>query len=127
MRPLTFRCPRTDREIGSGIWAAPDALIRLFSLRLRCPACEDLHEWHVSKGAPRAHKIAIKNLLENRLVSARAMSREVLRDLGLSDGEIAAYFLHFTDIWAELADDRRDGNEHHLRRLSGNIEPVELA
>jgi hypothetical protein len=127
MRPLTFRCPRTDREIASGICAEPDALIRLFSLRLRCPACEDLHEWHVSEAALRIHKVAIQNPLENRLLSGRAMSSDVLHDLGLSDGEISAYFVRFSDIRVELAGDRRSGNEYHLRRLSEHIEHVELA
>lgn len=47
MDVLVFRCPRTGREVESGIEAHPNILVRLFSVRLRCPACEELHEWRV--------------------------------------------------------------------------------
>ncbi len=88
MRPLTFRCPQTDRVIESGIWAARDGPIRSFSLRLRCPACENLHDWHESEGF-------VRDRSADRLGSARTESRDVFHDLGLSDAEIATYLVHF--------------------------------
>jgi len=102
MQPLKFRCPRTGREIGSGIQAEPGALMRLFSVRLRCPACEDLHEWHVSEGLLPAHKVAVIDPFTSRFTPTRATSHEVLRDLGMSDGEIAAYLHRFSDVQMNL-------------------------
>jgi len=102
MQPLKFRCPRTGREIGSGIQAEPGALIRLFSLRVRCPACEDLHEWRVSEGVLPAHKVTVIDPFKSRFAPTRATSHEVLRDLGMSDGEIAAYLHRFSDVQINL-------------------------
>jgi hypothetical protein len=47
MGALVFRCPRTGRDIESGIIPDGDSLFlsRLFSVRVRCPLCEDLPEW----------------------------------------------------------------------------------
>ena len=90
MQPLMFRCPRTGREIGSGFEAQPDALMRLFNLRLRRPACEDLHEWRVSERLLSAHKVTGVNPVESGLVPAHGTSHEVLDDLHMSDDEIAA-------------------------------------
>jgi hypothetical protein len=49
---LRFRCPRTSREVDSGIDTDRDTrfLARLFSIRVRCPICGDLHEWRVAAG-----------------------------------------------------------------------------
>jgi hypothetical protein len=41
-----FLCPKTDREVDSGIRLSPGT--RLISLRFRCPACEGVHEWQVA-------------------------------------------------------------------------------
>jgi two-component sensor histidine kinase len=49
---LRFQCPISGRELDSGIGAHCGA--RLISIRLRCPICEDIHEWlvaHESRGA----------------------------------------------------------------------------
>ena len=57
MGTLVFRCPRTGRDVESGIIPDGDSLFlsRLFSVRVRCPLCEDLHEWRVIDGY-RAHR-----------------------------------------------------------------------
>ena len=43
---LRFQCPNTGREIDSGInkpWST-----RLISIRVRCPICENFHDWQVA-------------------------------------------------------------------------------
>ncbi len=97
MQPLMFCCPRTGREIASGIEAQPAALTGLFSVRLRCPACGDLHECHVGEGLPPAHQIAGINPAESALAAACGTSYEVLHDLDMSDDEIAAYCHRFNN------------------------------
>jgi two-component sensor histidine kinase len=42
---LRFRCPNSGREVDTGIGAHCAA--RLISIRVRCPICENLHEWVV--------------------------------------------------------------------------------
>jgi two-component sensor histidine kinase len=49
MNTLRFQCPNTGREVDSGINTHRHA--RLFTVRLRCPICEDLHEWRVADGS----------------------------------------------------------------------------
>src|SRR5271155_3264824 len=46
---LRFQCPKTDREVDSGISTHCGA--RLISIRVRCPICENLHEWQVADGS----------------------------------------------------------------------------
>jgi two-component sensor histidine kinase len=46
MNTLRFQCPNTGREVDSGIGTYGSA--RLISIRVRCPICEDLHEWQVA-------------------------------------------------------------------------------
>ncbi len=60
MGTLVFRCPRTGRDVESGIMPDGNSLFlrRLFSVRVRCPLCEDLHEWRVIDGY-RAHRKAM--------------------------------------------------------------------
>jgi hypothetical protein len=95
MQPLMFRCPRTGREIAIGIEAQPDALTTLFSLRLRCPACGDLHEWQVGEGLLPAPQIAGINPVESELIAACGTSYDILHDLDMSDDEIADYCRRF--------------------------------
>jgi hypothetical protein len=47
VNPLRFRCPISGREIESDFSADAHTLsmIRLFSVRLHCPACDRLHEF----------------------------------------------------------------------------------
>jgi two-component sensor histidine kinase len=47
---LRFRCPNTGREVDSGISARRST--RLISIRVRCPVCENLHEWQVADESP---------------------------------------------------------------------------
>lgn len=115
MQPLMFRCPRTGREIASGIEAQPDALMRLFSLRLCCPACGDLHECHVGAGLPPAHEVAGVNPVASAPVAMRATSHEVLRDLHMSDDEIAAYFHRFNNGKVDLSEHRRRETKRNVR------------
>ena len=48
---LTFRCPATGTAIDAGIETDPDtrSQLRLFTLRLTCPACGDTHAFKVSE------------------------------------------------------------------------------
>jgi hypothetical protein len=47
VNPLRFRCPISGREIESDFSSDAHTLsmIRLFSVRLHCPACDRLHEF----------------------------------------------------------------------------------
>ena len=49
VNPLRFRCPSSGREIESDFAADAHTLsmIRLFSVRLHCPACDRPHEFKV--------------------------------------------------------------------------------
>jgi hypothetical protein len=51
MERLHFVCPNTGRTVDVGIESELDTLLRIRSntLRARCPACRDLHEWKVSE------------------------------------------------------------------------------
>jgi two-component sensor histidine kinase len=71
---LRFRCPKSGREVDSGI--AAQCGDRLISIRVRCPICEDLHEWlvaHVSLGtvSPADHRTK-----GTRLVKAQSTRRD---------------------------------------------------
>jgi two-component sensor histidine kinase len=46
---LRFQCPNTGRKIDSGINTHRHT--RLSRVRVRCPICEDLHEWQVVDGS----------------------------------------------------------------------------
>lgn len=48
---LRFRCPNSAREIESDFSADAHTLsmIRLFSVRLLCPACGELHEFKMAE------------------------------------------------------------------------------
>jgi hypothetical protein len=56
VNPLRFRCPVSGREIESDFAADAHTLsmIRLFSVRLHCPACDRLHEFKVVNALPDA-------------------------------------------------------------------------
>jgi hypothetical protein len=43
---LRFHCPKTGREVDSGIDTQRSA--HLISIRVRCPICKDLHDWQVT-------------------------------------------------------------------------------
>jgi hypothetical protein len=50
MGALTFRCPVTGTAIDAGFETDPDTLsqLRLFTLRVACPACHGTHAFKVS-------------------------------------------------------------------------------
>ena len=52
--PLLFRCPATGRAIESDFRADAHTLsmIRLFSVRLPCPACGAAHEFKMAEALP---------------------------------------------------------------------------
>jgi hypothetical protein len=52
MNPVLFRCPKTLREIESGIEINVSALrnVQPVSLRLVCPFCGEPHEWKLADG-----------------------------------------------------------------------------
>jgi hypothetical protein len=127
MQPLMFRCPRTGREIVSGIHAEPEAMVRLFTLRLRCPACEDLHEWHVSEGRVDIRRRTIPYTNECRFVPERETSAKILADLGMSDREIAAYFCRFSTAVAPLRPSGEEMQYNLNLKLFGELEHAERA
>jgi predicted RNA-binding Zn-ribbon protein involved in translation (DUF1610 family) len=49
MEHLYFVCPNTGQEIDAGIETELATLlrIRMSSMRMRCPACGEPHEWRV--------------------------------------------------------------------------------
>jgi hypothetical protein len=47
MKTLRFECSNTGRVVDSGINTYRHAY--LVSARVRCPICEDLHEWRVAE------------------------------------------------------------------------------
>lgn len=53
MRALTFRCPRTEAIIDSGIETDHDTLCKLqrVVLRMQCPHCGKVHAFAASEGA----------------------------------------------------------------------------
>jgi two-component sensor histidine kinase len=46
IEPLRFQCPNTGREVDSGINTPLST--RLISIRVRCPICENFHDWQVA-------------------------------------------------------------------------------
>lgn len=52
MNPLLFQCPKTGRQVTSGIQIDFTALrdVQPVMLRLRCPFCDNSHEWKLTDG-----------------------------------------------------------------------------
>lgn len=52
MRTLFFACPRTGRQVDSGLQADKDALdfARLLDVPLRCPHCRERHVFKAESG-----------------------------------------------------------------------------
>ena len=57
MAELTFRCPTSGTDIASGIETDPDTLsqIRLFRLRILCPACGQTHDFGIGEARTESH------------------------------------------------------------------------
>jgi two-component sensor histidine kinase len=87
---LRFQCPISGRELDIGIGAHWGA--RLISIRLRCPICEDIHEWHESVAADSSVNYRTKSIQ-----SARA--RNTRQDP--HDPKVGAVELH-QHLWDEL-------------------------
>jgi hypothetical protein len=52
MNPLLFQCPKTERQVRTGI-EIDIAMIRNVqpvTVRLRCPFCDNTHEWRLTDG-----------------------------------------------------------------------------
>jgi hypothetical protein len=49
MEHLIFVCPKTGREVNSGVESEIGTLLRIRqqTIRAHCPACADSHEWPV--------------------------------------------------------------------------------
>jgi predicted RNA-binding Zn-ribbon protein involved in translation (DUF1610 family) len=49
MEHLIFVCPTTGREVDSGVESEISTLLRIRqqTMRMRCPACGEWHEWSV--------------------------------------------------------------------------------
>jgi len=52
MNPLSFHCPKTGREIETGIGINYSVLrnVQPVTVRLLCPLCDTVHEWKLSDG-----------------------------------------------------------------------------
>lgn len=53
MKPLTFRCPRTNAVVETGVETDPDTLASIpdTTMRIHCPHCGEEHEFSSSEGA----------------------------------------------------------------------------
>ena len=69
---LRFQCPNTGREVDSGIPTYCGT--RLISIRVRCPICDNLHEWQVADGSLGTVLLADHN--SNGARSTRAQSTQ---------------------------------------------------
>jgi hypothetical protein len=52
VNPLLFRCPKTEREIDTGLDVDVGALrnVQPVTVRLLCPQCGNAHEWKLADG-----------------------------------------------------------------------------
>jgi len=52
MNPLLFQCPKTERQIRTGIGIDITTLryVQPVTLRLLCPFCGNTHEWKLADG-----------------------------------------------------------------------------
>jgi hypothetical protein len=52
MNPLLFQCPKTGRQVTSGIQINFTALrdVQPVTVRLHCPFCNSSHEWKLTDG-----------------------------------------------------------------------------
>jgi two-component sensor histidine kinase len=66
---LRFRCPDTGRTVDSGISTRRG--VRLISVQIQCPICENLHEWRVADGSLGADLSADYQSNEAKLNEAR--------------------------------------------------------
>jgi len=108
----------------SGLHAERDGLVRLFTLRFRCPACEDLHEWQVSEGRVHIRQETVPLAYECQFVPTSEISAEILRDLGMSDPEIDAYLRRFTTGALEPLRLSDEGTQYSFN-LFGKLEAAE--
>jgi hypothetical protein len=58
MNPLLFQCPKTERQVMTGIEIDMATLrnVQPVTVRLRCPFCDHAHEWRLTDamiGEPR--------------------------------------------------------------------------
>jgi two-component sensor histidine kinase len=74
MNSLRFQCPNTGREVDSGITAYCGT--RLISIRVRCPICENLHEWQVADGNLGTVSLAEHNSNGARLTGGQSTLRD---------------------------------------------------
>jgi two-component sensor histidine kinase len=79
---LRFQCPNTGREVDSGIPTYRGT--RLISIRVRCPICDNLHEWQVADG--RLGTVLLADHNSNGARSTRAQS--TLQDFQYPSPEI---------------------------------------
>ena len=77
----------------------------------------------MSEGLLPAHKVTVIEPFKGRFTPTRATPREVLRDLGTSDGEIAAYLRRFSDIWMTCS--LMDAESRCSLRISADAEHAE--
>ena len=60
MHHNVFRCPMTGREIEPAIDTDPGSLrlVHPVKIRLRCPFCDQPHEWQVAQPPSEARRVA---------------------------------------------------------------------
>jgi two-component sensor histidine kinase len=74
MKTLRFECPNTGRVVVSGINTYRHAY--LVSTRVRCPICEDLHEWRVAEDGLATILSVDHHSKDARLTEAHSTHRE---------------------------------------------------
>jgi two-component sensor histidine kinase len=74
MKTLRFECPNTGRVADSGINTYRHAY--LVSTRVRCPICEDLHEWRVAEDGLAAVLSVDQHSKDARLTEAQSACRK---------------------------------------------------
>jgi hypothetical protein len=65
MAELTFRCPTSGTDIETGIETDADtrSQIRLFRLRILCPACGQTHEFGISEASAQDNSIGLSKTI----------------------------------------------------------------
>jgi hypothetical protein len=72
MAELIFRCPTSGIDIETGIETDPDtrSQIRLFRLRLLCPACGESHEFGIGEARTDSLSASAKAVLPENHIRA---------------------------------------------------------
>jgi two-component sensor histidine kinase len=106
---LRFQCPKTGREVDSGISTRRGA--RLISVRIQCPICKNFHEWQVADGSLGTALLADHSSNGTRLTS----SQSTLQDFRYPSPEII-------ELREQLLDELNHGLKNNLQILYGFLQ-----